>query len=362
MLVVAERPPPERPGVHLHPNARLTPAARLLFVRRVRDERWSITDAAQAAGVSVRTGYKWLARYRDEGVAGLADRSSRPHASPARLSDDRVQAIVTLRRLWFTAAQIAELLSMAISTVSLVLKRHGIGRRSALIPKEQQRRYERATPGELIHIDIKKLAKIDGVGHRIHGDRARKVNRGGRRRRPAIGYEFVHVAVDDATRLAYVEVLADERARTAVGFLLRAVRFFRRMGVHVQAVMTDNGSAYISRLHARIAGLLRLRHIRTRPRRPQTNGKAERFIRTLLEEWAYGGVYPSSADRQRALPGWLEHYNHRRPHGSLSRQPPATRLHNLLRSYPQAARDVPTRPDHHWPECRRRTPAARRVR
>lgn len=319
--------------MHVHANARLTPAARVLLVQRVRDEGWSPREAAVAAGVSQRTVFKWLARYRDEGIAGLRDRSSRPHCSPYRLGDDRVQAILTLRRLWFTAAQIAELLSMAISTVSLVLKRHGIGRRSALIPKQQQRRYECARPGELVHIDIKKLAKIDGVGHRIHGDRAFQIDRGGRCKAPLIGYEFVHVAIDDATRLAYVEVLADERARTAVGFLVRALRFFRRMGIHVQAVMTDNGSAYISRLHARVARLLRLRHIRIRPRRPQTNGKAERFIRTMLDEWAYGGVYPSSADRQRALAGWLEHYNHRRPHGSLSRQPPATRLNNLLGSY-----------------------------
>ena len=319
--------------MHLHPNARLTPAARLLLVQRVRGERWPVAAAAAAAGVSVRTAYKWLARYRDEGISGVADRSSRPHYSPTRLGDDRVQAIVKLRRLWFTAAEIAELLSMAISTVSLVLKRHGIGRRSALIPKEQQCRYERARPGELVHIDIKKLARIDGVGHRIHRDRAQKLHRGGRSGRAVIGYEFVHVAIDDATRLAYAEVLSDERARTAVGFLLRALRFFRRMGVHVQAVMTDNGSAYISHLHARIARLLRLRHLRTRPYRPQTNGKAERFIRTMLDGWAYAAVYPTSDDRRHALSGWLEHYNHHRPHGSLSRQPPATRLNNLLGSY-----------------------------
>lgn len=319
--------------MHLHPNARLTPVARLLFVQRVRDQRWSVSDAAQAAGISVRTGYKWLARYRDHGVAGLRDRSSRPRRSPTRLPADRVQAILTLRRLWFTAAQIAELLSMPLSTVSLVLKRHGLGRRSALIPKEAQRRYQRARPGELVHIDIKKLARIDGVGHRIHGDRAFQRRRGRGSRATPIGYEFVHVAIDDATRLAYAEVLSDERARTAVGFLLRAMRFFRRMGVHVQAVMTDNGSAYTSHLHARIARLLKIRHIRIRPRRPQTNGKAERFIRTMLDEWAYGGVYPTSDHRQHALTGWLEHYNHRRPHGSLSRQPPATRLNNLLGSY-----------------------------
>jgi transposase InsO family protein len=318
--------------VHLHPNARLTPAARLLLVERVHDQRWSVNDAAIAAGVSVRTGYKWLARYRQEGISGLRDRSSRPHHSPTGLADDRVQAILKLRRIWFTAAEIAEVLGMALSTVSLVLKRHGLGRRSALIPKEQQRRYERACPGDLVHIDIKKLAKIDGVGHRIHGSRAGRTKRG-TRHRAIIGYEFVHVAIDDATRLAYAEVLGDERARTAVGFLLRALRYFRSMGIHVKRVMTDNGSAYISHLHTGVLALLAIRHLRTRPYRPQTNGKAERFIRTMLDGWAYGGVYPSSSHRTRALPGWLEHYNHRRPHGSLSRQPPATRLNNLLGSY-----------------------------
>jgi len=317
--------------MHVHANARLTPAARLLLVQRVRHEGWSPTQAATAAGVSPRTVYKWLARYRDEGIAGLRDRSSRPHRSPRRLAEDRVQTIVTLRRLWFTAAQIAELLGMAISTVSLVLKRHGIGRRSALIPKEQQRRYERARPGELVHIDIKKLARIDGVGHRIHGDRALQRHR--HHRIPQIGYEFVHVAIDDATRLAYAEVLHDERARTAVGFLLRALRFFRRMGVHVQAVMTDNGSAYISRLHARTARLVRVRHIRTRPRRPQTNGKAERFIRTMLGGWAYGAIYRTSTERTRALDGWLWHYNHLRKHSALGHHPPITRVTNLLGTY-----------------------------
>jgi transposase InsO family protein len=319
--------------VHLHPNARLTPAARLLLVQRVRDQRWSVSDAATAAGVSVRTGYKWLARYRHDGIDGLSDRSSRPSCSPTRVDDDRVEAILKLRRIWFTAAEIAEVLGMALSTISLVLKRNGLGRRSALIPKEQQRRYERACPGDLLHIDIKKLAKIDGgVGHRIHGDRAFQVRRG-HRARPAIGYEFVHVAIDDATRLAYAEVLPDERARTAVGFLLRALRYFRSMGITVRRVMTDNGSAYISHLHTGLLTILGIRHLRTRPYRPQTNGKAERFIRTMLNGWAYAGVYTSSSDRNRALPGWLEHYNHRRPHGSLSRQPPATRLNNLLGSY-----------------------------
>ena len=319
--------------MHLHGNARLTPAARLLLVRRVRDEAWSVRDAAAAAGVSVRTAFKWLARFRNEGIDGLADRSSRPHRSPARLGADRVGAILALRRLWFTGAQIAELLSMPLSTVSLVLKRNGVGRRSALIPKEQQRRYERARPGELVHVDIKKLARIDGVGHRVDGDRSRHFNRGHGRARAAIGYEYVHVCVDDATRLAYAEVLADERAITAVGFLRRAVRFFKSFGIRVERVLTDNGSAYISRLHGRCVQLLGARHLRTRPRRPQTNGKAERFIRTLLDGWAYGAIYATSDERRRALHGWLELYNRHRPHGSLSRQTPIQRLNNLRGSY-----------------------------
>jgi transposase InsO family protein len=333
MLSVVETFIARETRMYLHANARLTPAARLLLVRRVRDQRWSVSDAAAAAGVSVRTAFKWLARFRADGIEGLVDRSSRPRCSPARLGADRVAAILALRRLWYTASQIAELLSMPLSTVSLVLKRNGLGRRSALIPKEQQRRYERARPGELVHIDIKKLARIDGIGHRIHAARGLQVRRGRGGRGALIGYEYVHVCVDDATRIAYAEVLADERATTAVGFLRRAVRFFRRMGVRVERVMTDNGSAYVSHLHARAVQLLGVRHLRIRPRRPQTNGKAERFIRTMLDEWAYGAIYGASCERQRALDGWLEHYNRHRPHGSLSRQTPTQRLNNLLSSY-----------------------------
>jgi len=319
--------------MHLHGNARLTPVARLLLVQRICDQGWRVADAALAAGVSVRTAFKWLARFRGEGIEGLADRSSRPHRSPARLGNDRVAAILALRRLWFTAAQIAELLSMPLSTVSLVLRRNGLGRRSALIPKEQQRRYERARPGELVHVDIKKLARIEGVGHRIHGDRGLQISRGGRSLAKTIGYEYVHVCVDDATRLAYAEVLADERATTAVGFLRRAVAFFRSMGIRVERVMTDNGSAYISRLHRSCVQLLGARHLRTRPRRPQTNGKAERFIQTMLDEWAYAAIYGTSSERTAALAGWLELYNRRRPHGSLSRQTPTQRLNTLRGSY-----------------------------
>jgi transposase InsO family protein len=316
--------------VHLHPNARLTPVGRATLVRRVRCEGWTVGAAAAAAGVSERTVFKWLARFREEGACGLADRSCAPRCSPRRVAPDRVDAILTLRRLWYTAQQIAELLSMAPSTVSLILKRQGLGRRSALVPKEQQRRYERAVPGELVHVDIKQLACIDGVGHRIHGDRAQQRKR---RHGERIGYEYVHVCVDDATRLAYAEVLPDLRATSAVAFLGRARGWFRSMGVEIRCVMTDNGAAYLSSLHQRFLHLAGIRHLRIRPRRPQTNGKAERFIRTLVEEWAYAAVYPTSAERRRALPGWLEHYNHRRPHGSLSRQPPAKRLNDLLGRY-----------------------------
>ena len=299
-------------------------------MRRVVEDGWRVADAAAAFEISERTAFKWLARFREEGIEGLGDRSSRPQRSPARTRADRVEAILTLRRLWFTAAEIAETLSMPLSTVSVVLKRNGLGRRSALVPKEQQRRYERARPGELVHVDIKKLARIDGAGHRVHGDRGLQPNRPPHQQ---VGYEFVHVCVDDATRLAYAEVLHDERATTAVGFLRRAVAFFRSMGIRVERVMTDNGSAYISRLHRGYLQLLGARHLRTRPRRPQTNGKAERFIRTMLNGWAYAAVYGTSAERTRALPGWLELYNRRRPHGSLSRQTPIQRLNNLRGSY-----------------------------
>jgi transposase InsO family protein len=305
----------------------------MVLVRRVLEDGWRVADAAAAFEISERTAFKWLARFRSEGIEGLWDRSSRPHRSPARTRADRVEAILKLRRLWFTAAEIAETLSMPLSTVSVVLKRNGLGRRSALVPKEQQRRYERARPGELVHVDIKKLARIDGVGHRIHGDRGRRTRRGGRSLAATIGYEYVDVCVDDATRLAYAEVLADERATTAVGFLRRAVAFFRSMGIRVERVMTDNGSAYISRLHRGYIQLLGARHLRTRPWRPQTNGKAERFIQTMLNGWAYAAIYGTSSERTAALAGWLELYNRRRPHGSLSRQTPTQRLNNLRGSY-----------------------------
>ena len=312
--------------MRLHGNARTCPRSRRLLVRRVVDEGWTLGAAAEAAGVSARTAGKWLARFRAEGEAGLVDRSCRPRSSPRQTPPDRVHAITVLRRLRFTAAEISQTLGMPLSTVSAVLGRVGLGKLSRLDPPEPPNRYQRRHPGELVHIDVKKLARIDGAGHRVHGDRGRQTKRRGDKR---IGYEYVHVCVDDATRLAYAEVLADERATTAIGFLRRARIWYRRHGVHIHRVMTDNGACYLSTLHALACRRLRIRHLRTRPRRPQTNGKAERFIRTLLAGWAYGAIYAASQERTDALAGWLHAYNHTRPHGSLGHQPPIRRLQAL---------------------------------
>ena len=317
----------------LHANARTCPKSRRLIVRRVEEEGWSLAAAAEAAGVSERTAAKWLARWRAEGEAGLADRSSAAIARPTQLAAERVAAIEALRRLRMTADEIAECLGMALSTVSRWLKRIGLGKRSRLDPPEPPNRYERKRPGELVHVDVKKLGRIGpkGAGHRVTGRRQqnpRKRDRAGVDRQQ-VGWEFVHVCVDDATRLAYVEVLDDERGETAVGFLGRAIEWFSSMGVSVERVMTDNGSAYVSRVHAQACRDLGLRHLRTRPYRPRTNGKAERFIQTLQNRWAYGAIYGSSAERTAALPGWLAHYNFKRRHGSLGHRPPAARLAEL---------------------------------
>jgi transposase InsO family protein len=321
----------------LHGNARTCPNSRRLLVDRVCDQSWSVAGAAAAAGVSERTAYRWLARWREEGVEGLRDRSSAPRRIPHRTAPDRVGAIAALRRLRMTAAEIAEVLEMALSTVSAVLKRIGLGKRSRLSPPEPPNRYERKRPGELVHLDIKKLARISvrGAGHRISGHRSSQF-KVGPKRLGATGWEFVHVAVDDATRLAYAEVLQDERATTATAFLRRAVAWFEGFGITVERVLSDNGACYRSKLHAVALAELRIRHLFTRPYRPRTNGKAERFIQTLTNRWAYGAIYGSSAERTTALPGWLTHYNFTRPHGSLSHKPPGTRLReltNLPRNY-----------------------------
>jgi transposase InsO family protein len=264
---------------------------------------------------------------RAEGEAGLLDRSSAPRRVPSRLPADRVVAIEALRRLRMTAAEIAEALGMALSTVSRWLKRSGLGKRSSLSPPEPPNRYERKRPGELIHVDVKKLGRILRPGHRVTGNRRDRFTDA--RGYGVPGWEFVHVCVDDATRLAYVEVLADERGETAVGFLRRAVGWFASMVVKVERVMSDNGSCYRSHLHAQACRELGLRHLRTRPYRPRTNGKAERFIQTLTNGWAYGAVYGNSAERTAALSGWLTHYNFTRRHGSLGHRAPAARLAEL---------------------------------
>jgi transposase InsO family protein len=318
--------------MRIHANARTCPNSRRLLVRRIEEEGWALIPAAEAAGISERSARKWLARWRSEGEAGLLDRSSAPRRRPTCLPADRLEAIEALRRLRMTAAEIAEVLGMALSTVSRWLKRIGLGRRGALAPPEPPNRYERKRPGELIHVDVKKLGRIGvrGAGHRVTGSRRGqlKVSRGGLQRR-ATGWEFVHVCVDDATRLAYVEVLPDERGATAAGFLRRAVAWLRGMGIEVERVLSDNGACYISRAHAAACSELGIRHLRTRPYRPRTNGKAERFIQTLTNRWAYGAIYGSSAERTAALPGWLDHYNFRRRHGSLGHRPPVARLAEL---------------------------------
>jgi transposase InsO family protein len=318
----------------VHAKAPLSPIGRRRVVDRVLEQGWSVTAAAEAAGVTERTLYRWLARFRAEGPAGLVDRSSAPKQIPHRTPPERVAAIAALRRLRMTAAEIAELLGMAVSTVCAVLKRIGFGKRSRLEPVEPPNRYERRHPGELIHVDVKKLGRILKPGHRVTGTRRGQAHthRHGKDVRLA-GWEFVHIAIDDRSRLAYAEVLEDERGPTAVGFLRRAVAWFGQLGVRVQRVMTDNGSPYVSSIHALACRELSIRHLRTRAYRPRTNGKAERFIQTLLREWAYVRLYGNSRERTAALQPFLERYNWRRPHGSLGHQPPGSRLTNVPGNY-----------------------------
>ncbi len=320
----------------LHANAALSRNGRRRMVLSVIEGGRSLTQAAEAAGVSDRTCSKWVARYRAEGEPGLLDRSSAPRHVANRTDDRTVRLLAALRRLRFTAPELAELFDMPVSTVSAVLKRIGMGRLGRL-GLEPAQRYERQRPGELIHIDVKKLGRIQGgAGKRVTGGHTR-----GRRRfrdangvaRGIAGWDAVHVAVDDATRLAYAEVLPDEKASTAVAFLRRAIEFYARHGITVERVITNNGSPYRSAAHAVACRVLGVRHLRTRPYRPQTNGKAERFIRTLLGGWAYGAIYSSSRERTAALDGWLWHYNHHRRHSAIGRQPPISRLNNLLGTY-----------------------------
>ena len=321
----------------LHGNAALSWSGRRRLAERVVVEGWTLAAAAEAAGVSVRCARKWVGRYRLEGERGLRDRSSRPRRVANRTPQERVRLILAMRRLRFTGPEIADLLGMAVSTVSGILTRSGLGRLGRL-GLEQPLRYERSRPGELVHVDVKRLGRIEGgAGKRAFGSERRlrynptSTDLEGKRRH-YVGYECVHVCVDDYSRLAYAEVLPDEKTTTAIGFLERAVAFYRSRGIRVERLLTDNGCAYVSAVHARACRRLSIRHSRTRPYRPQTNGKAERFIRTLLSGWAYGAIYRSSRERTAALDGWLWYYNHRRRHSALGHQPPVSRT-NLLGSY-----------------------------
>lgn len=285
--------------------------------RRVRIEGWKIAEAAGAAGCSERTCYRWLSRY-DAGEP-LDDRSSAPGSVPGRTPAEVEAVVEKLRRLRWTSTRIAAELGMATSTVCAILKRLGLNRLSKLEPLEPANRYCRRHPGELIHIDVKKLGRFTKPGHRVTG-------RGPGNHNYRVGWEAVHVCVDDTTRLAYVEVLPDEKADTSVGFLERAVAWFAERGVQVERVMTDNGPAYLSTAWTAWCSANGVRHLRTRPYRPRTNGKAERFIQTMLREWAYAATYQSSDQRAVALHPWLDYYNHRRPHGALGHKSPADRL------------------------------------
>lgn len=300
-----------------HINARTTPYARASMVAR-RDAGAPVAEIAAAFGVSPRTVFKWLARFRAEGEAGLANRSSRPRRAPRY----REAALLMRRTFKMTGEQIAEALRLARSSVARWLAEAGLSRLARLTPAEPVRRYQRERPGELIHIDIKKLGRFARPGHRVTGARTGHGNRGA-------GWDFVHVAIDDATRLAYAEVLPDERRASAAGFLVRAVRWYREQGVGVERVMSDNGSAYVSKLFARTMRRLGLRHIRTRPYTPKTNGKAERFIQTMLREWAYAAPFPSAEARRADLPCWIRRYNTCRRHYALNRRTPAQALSDL---------------------------------
>ena len=307
--------------MNIHENARTTPASRDLLVRRVLEQGWSARQAAGAAGISCRTAYKWLRRYADEGSIGLRDRSSRSHRRPHGLPQEWSDLVVYLRGFRQTAHLIGLQLGLARSTVSAVLSRHGLGPQAALEPPSPPCRYERRQAGELLHLDIKKLARFWRPGHRVTGSRTRQSS--------GAGWEFVHIAIDDFSRIAYAEILPDEKGPTCAAFMLRACRWFARQGIAIKGLLTDNGTGYRSHRFREACQGAGLHHQRTRPYTPKTNGKAERFIQSMLREWAYGRLYRSSAERAKNLARWIRHYNEERPHASLnylspiSRRPPA---------------------------------------
>lgn len=313
--------------MNTHPHARTTVLSRAALVRRIRELHQPVAAVAAALGISTRTAYKWLARWRKEGRPGLRERSSRPKCSPRTTHQTLVTRVLQLRRLRLPGFQIARATGLSRATVSRLLRRHGLTRLAALEPPPPVRRYQRALPGELIHLDIKKLARIERLGHRITGNRQRDHVRGA-------GWEFLHVAIDDASRIAFAQLLPDERAQSALRFLHAALAYFRRLGIRPQHLMTDNGSCYIARAFGHRLRRLGLRHLRTRPYTPRTNGKAERFIQTSLREWAYAHAYHHSTERAARLPLFLHRYNWHRPHCVLKLSPPIStlplHLNNLL--------------------------------
>lgn len=314
--------------MNIHKNASMTPRGRAHLMREI--DRIGLKPAAAAAGLSEHTARKWQRRWVNEGAAGLLDRSSRPQRCPRRSDASKLERAVALRRNQrLTYACIAERVGLSKSTVARACKAAAVARLPALQNTLPVRRYERALPGELLHLDTKKLARFDKPGHRVTGDRTQNT--------PRAGWQALHVAIDEHSRVGFSQMLADETAKCACAFLLAALRYYKGLGVKVEQVMTDNGAAYKSRRFAKLLRRLGIRHIRTRPYTPRTNGKAERFIQTLLREWAYAFIYPSSEHRSRELQSWMFHYNFQRPHSATSHRPPITRLgfvgNNVLRNY-----------------------------
>ena len=311
-----------------HQNARLTPKGREAMVRSVVDDGLTKAAAARQFNTSAKTVAKWVDRFRKDGVEALRDRSSRPHSSPGQTPPAACAKVEALRRARYTGKQIAVELDLSAATVSRILRRLGLNKLAALEPCEPVRRYERERPGEMIHLDIKKLNRFDEPGHRVTGNR-----RAGRSE--GAGWEFVHVAIDDASRIAFAKVMASERKRSATGFLKAALAYYESLGIKVERVMTDNGSCYKSFAFRRLCKRLGLKHIRTKPYTPKTNGKAERFIQTCLREWAYAQAYQHSRQRTEHLPNWLHRYNWHRPHAGIGAKTPISRLgltrNNVLR-------------------------------
>lgn len=313
----------------IHKNARLTPKGREQMVRTVLEGNLTKTAAARQFHTTCKTVAKWVERFGKDGADGLCDRSSRPLSSPSQTAQATCEAVEVLRRQRMTGAQIAQQIGVSPATVSRILKRRGLNKLAALEPAETIRRYEREHPGEIIHIDIKKLGRFEQIGHRITGDRTGQSNSRG------VGWEYLHLAIDDHSRLAYSEILPNEKRRSCLSFLFNALRFYRNHGVKVQRVMTDNGVSFRSHRYAKALRLLKIKHLRTKPYTPKTNGKAERFVQTSLREWAYAKAYLNSDQRAAHLPMWLHQYNWHRPHSSLKAKPPISRLglteDNLLR-------------------------------